>query len=381
MKEIILSPNEIDYNKYFVVTYYLESKTCLKDAALAIAIGQSWGNTEMRAGKWDSKELIEKYAAKVIDEGILSQKSGRVNIVFPICNLNWSEDGISQLLCIIQGGQLDIKNIQTCLVVNIKFPDSVKKHFMGPKFGLKGLREKTKCFNKPLLMGICKPKLMDSPQMLLDMIKELVDGGVNIIKLDEINSSPPSCRFRDRIKLIADYLRNKSVVYFDCITSDYPYVISRAIQANLEGISGIHVNCWAGWGVYKAIRELDLDTFLFCQRSGDKCMTDRIHRFHIRWSVLCKLVAMSGVDVVNAGMRFGYSNDDPEEVNKAIKVLRGFDVAPTLSCGFTPELVEKVTNEVGIDYIIGAGGSIHSDANGTTSGALKFRKTIDNLYG
>lgn len=380
MKEIILQENEVDKNKYFIVTYYLESLTLLKDAALALAIGQSYGNPELRAGKWESPELIDKYAAKVIDEENLDKKAGNIRIAFPICNLNWKEDGISQLLCIVQGGQLDIKNIQVCHVLDIEFPDTVKSCFLGPKFGLKELRKRTNCYNKPLLMAICKPKLMDSSQMLLDMIKELVDGGVNLIKIDEINSSPPSCKFEDRVPLIADYLKDKPVIYFDCITADYPYVIERAKKANEYGLPGIHINCWAGWGIYKAIREMNFNTFLFCQRSGDKCMTDRNHRFHIKWSLMCKLIAMSGIDVAHGGMLFGYSDDCPIETKKALKTLNSFGAVGTLSCGFTPDLVEKVTNEVGVDYIIGAGGSIHSDEGGTTSGALKFRKTIDNLF-
>lgn len=382
MKEIILKYDEINKDKYFITEYYLKSETNLKDSALAIAIGQTWGNVQMRAGKWENPELVEKYCAKIIDENQLNNKSGYVRIAFPICNLNWKEDGISQLLCIIQGGQLDIKNIQVCHVKGIEFPESIQKLFLGPKFGLKGLRQKTNTYNKPLVMAICKPKLMDSPKMLLDMVKELVEGEVNIIKLDEINGSPPSCRFEDRVGLIADYLKDKPVVYFDCITSDYPYVVNRAKLASELGLSGIHVNFWTGWGIYKTLRELDLNTFLFTQRSGDKTVTDRNHRFHIDWNVMCKLVAMSGTDVVHSGMlKYGYSDDDPTEVHKAIKVLRSFDVAPTLSCGFKPEMIEEVTKEVGhTDYIIGAGGSIHSHVNGTAAGALEFGKTIDRLY-
>jgi 2,3-diketo-5-methylthiopentyl-1-phosphate enolase len=380
MKEIILKENEIDKEKYFITEYFLESQTKLEDAALAIAIGQSWGNCEMRAGKWESPELIEKYCAKIIDENQLDKKQGYVRIAYPICNLDWIEDGIPQLLAVVQGGNLDIKNIQKCHVIDIEFSDLVKSYFKGPKFGLKKLRERTNCHNKPLLMAICKPKLMDSPNVLLDMIRQLVEGGVNLIKIDEINSSPPSCRFEDRIGPIIDYLKDKPVVYFDCITSEYPYLISRAKKASDNGLSGIHVNHWSGWGVYRTLRNLDLNSFIFCQRSGDKCMTDRNHRFHIKWSLLCKLLAMSGIDVAHGGMIFGYSDDCPIETKKALKVLNSFGAVGTLSCGFTPDLVEKVTNEVGTDYIIGAGGSIHSDVGGTTSGSLKFRKTIDSLY-
>ncbi|MEK6883117.1 MAG: RuBisCO large subunit C-terminal-like domain-containing protein [Nanoarchaeota archaeon] len=381
MKEIIIKEEELDKEKYFVTEYFLESETKLQDAALAIAIGQTLGNPELRATKWETKELIEKYTAKIIHNNNLNNKRGYVKIAFPICNLDWKEDGVSQLLVIIQGGHLDIKNIQKCYVVNIDFPKSINQFFFGPRLGLKELREKTNTYNKPLLMGICKPKLMQSPKMLLEMIKQLVEGGVNIIKLDEINSSPPSCQFDDRAPIIAEYLKNKPVIYFDCVTSDYPYIIERIKRAYNYGISGVHVNFWVGWGIYRTIRNLDLDMFLFCQRSGDKCMTDQSHRFHISWSFLCKLLAMSGVSVVHAGMFGGYSNDDPIEIKKAVNILRNFNVAPSLSCGFTSNLIENITNQIGVDYIIGAGGSIHSHPKGTIAGAYQFRQTINKLYG
>ena len=40
--------------------------------------------------------------------------------------------------------------------------------------------------NKPLFGAIVKPKTGITPEVLLEMVKELVEGGVNFIKEDEI---------------------------------------------------------------------------------------------------------------------------------------------------------------------------------------------------
>ena len=58
----------------------------------------------------------------------------------------------------------------------------VRDLFLGPKFGISGIRKYTGIYNKPLLGGIVKPKTGVTPKILLEMVKELVDGGVNFIK-------------------------------------------------------------------------------------------------------------------------------------------------------------------------------------------------------
>lgn len=72
----------------------------------------------------------------------------------------------------------------------------VLKHFKGPKFGINGVREFTGAYDKPLLGGIVKPKTGITPQVLLELVKELVEGGVNFIKEDEIMANPLGMPYR-----------------------------------------------------------------------------------------------------------------------------------------------------------------------------------------
>ena len=76
------------------------------------------------------------------------------------------------------GGQLDIDIIDKCHVLDIQFPEAVAKKFQGPKFGIAGIRKFTDVKDKPLLGSIVKPKTGMSPKTLLEMVKELVDGGL-----------------------------------------------------------------------------------------------------------------------------------------------------------------------------------------------------------
>ena len=380
MTSIFKGRSEINSEKYFFVNYYLESTISLREAAWQLAIGQSVGNPNVR-NHWETDELFNNHSCIVIgDEGELDQlKSGLVTIAFPTININWKTDGIAHLMVNIMGGQLDIDSIVKCHVKAIEFPQYVKDQFLGPKFGMDGIREYTGVKDKPLLGAIIKPKTGITPQVLLEMVKELVEGGVNFIKEDEILSDPSFCPIEERVPLVMEYLKDKNVIYCVSIHSDYPYILDRVKQVYGLGGNGVHVNFWCGLGVYKAIRELDLPIFVHFQKSGDKILTNRNHDFHIDWTVICQLAGMMGVDFIHAGMIGGYYKWPEDETVEAVKILNELNVMPALSCGFSPEVTKEVTDAVGINYMANVGGAIHGHPKGTKAGALAMRESINKL--
>ena len=377
---IFKNREDINQQDYFFVTYFLQSKTTLKDAAWNLAIGQSVGNPNVR-NEWETDELFDNHSCIVVNNDNLEEKSGTVVIAFPVINIDFDTDGVSHLLVNIMGGQLDIDIIEKCHVKDILFPEQVLSKFRGPKFGIQGIREFTGVQDKPVLGSIIKPKTGITPQVLLEMVKQLVEGGVNFIKEDEILSNPSFCKIEDRVPLIMDYLKDKQVIYSVSIHADYPYILDRVKQVHELGGNSVHVNFWCGLGVYKAIRDLDLPIFLHFQKSGDKIFTNRNHDFYIDWIVVCKLAALMGVDFIHAGMIGGYYKWEEEETVDAVKVLNSLGTMPALSCGFHPGLTDWVTSKVGNDYMANVGGAIHGHPNGTVAGATAMRQSIDGNYG
>ena len=344
MLSILRNKNEIDLEKYFIVKYFLESKTTLEDAAWNLAIGQSVGNPKVR-NHWETDELFENHSCKIIipdNPKILQEKSGIVEIAFPSINIDFNTDGISHLLVNIMGGQLDINDVDKCQVLDINFPDYVHESFLGPKFGIEGIREFTGVKDKPLFGAIVKPKTGITPQVLLEMVKELVEGGVNFIKEDEILSDPSFCPIEERVPLIMDYLKDKNVIYSVSIHSDPHIILDRIKQIHKLGGNSVHVNFWCGLGIYKAIRELDLPIFVHFQKSGDKILTNKNHDFHIDWKVVCKLAGMMGVDFIHAGMIGGYYKWEEQEVLDSIDILHEYNVMTALSCGFNSSLTKNI---------------------------------------
>lgn len=368
-----------DLSKYFYVTYEVVSSTTLYEAAYGIAIGQSIGNPSTRS-VWETSEMIEAYCAKILRNSDLQRNQGRVEIAYPLANLDWKTDGIAQLLCVIMGGQTDIDIIRRCRVVGLEFDNAfLDATFLKPKHGLSGMREYTDVRDRPFFGGIIKPKTGMTPQSLLAMTKELVDGGVNFIKEDEILSNPAICRLQDRVELISNYIRDTKVVYCFCINADPVYLLPRAKFVAANGGIGVHVNIWSGLGAYKSIREADLGLYIHYQKSGDKVISHPDNAFGISWRVLCQLAGYCGVDTIHAGMWGGYLSDPEDELRETLRILQAGDVVPALSCGLTAELVKPIADKFGRDWMANVGGAIHGDPRGTAAGARKIRQAVDAL--
>lgn len=381
---LFVNEDKIISEKYFVVTYSVKSSKNLRDAAWNIAIGQSVGNPNVR-NRWENEDLFLNHSCMIIgeEEELKSRTSGIIKIAFPIVNTDWSTDGISHLLCQVMGGHVDIDLVNHCRVVKIDFPESVKTQFLGPKYGITGIRKFTGQYNKPLLGAIIKPKIGISPQILLDMVKELVDGGVDFIKEDEIMSNPSFCTLDRRVDMISNYLRSQSrnVVFCHTINCDPHVLENRVRRIHSLGGNGVHINVWSGYGSYNSIRKLDLPIYLHFQSSGAKVVTSVNNQFSISWSVICQLATMMGVDTIQTGMVGGYSNDDPKEIMDCINILREGNTVPALSCGLHPGLIDKITSLVGNDYLGNAGGAIHGHPEGTIAGAKAMRQAVDKTYG
>ena len=68
---------QVDKNKYFIVRYFLSSNKSLRDAAWALAIGQSVGNPNVRS-IWETEELFENHSCIILgsEERLQSVKEG-----------------------------------------------------------------------------------------------------------------------------------------------------------------------------------------------------------------------------------------------------------------------------------------------------------------
>jgi len=382
MAKIFRRETEFDCEKYFIVTYFLEAMNSLRDAAWNLAIGQSIGNPNNRS-VWETEEMFENHGCFILgdEDQLLKEKSGNVRIAFPLANINLEEDGVSQILCHIAGGQVDILEIQKCHILDINLPEEVEKSFsLKPAFGIDGFRKFNGVNNKPFFGGIIKPKVGMSPKVLLEAVKEMVAGGVNFIKEDELLANPQHCPLEERVPLITSWLKENApdVIYAFCINGDSPHALQRADFVSNNGGNAIHINVWSGLGVYRAIRKQNPDLWIHFQKSGDKFFTDSRAPFHIYWPVICKIAGWSGVDSIHAGMIGGYMHQDDLELKDALTVLWKYNIVPALSCGMHPGLVKFINESLdSFDWMANVGGAMHGHPSGTMAGGLAMKQAIN----
>ena len=366
---------------YYIATFYLESSVSLEDAAWNLAIGQSIGNPSARS-EFETEELYENHACLVLsDKKDLQNKSGIVQIAFPVKNINFKRDGISQLLVQIMGGQLDIDTIKKCQLEDISFPESMMKEFKGPIIGLKEMKDFCNAHNRPLFGGITKPKVGLSPEKHLDLVKRLVDGGCDFIKEDEILSDPEHCPIEKRVPLVMEYIKsqNRKVFYCVSIHADHDEILERVKKVYELGGNGIHVNFHCGLGVYKSIRKLNLPLLVHFQKSGDKILNNTQHNYHINQNVIFKLAALSGASTLHVGMIGGYSTTENDLIKKIIKNMNEVNSVPALSCGMHAGLIDNINDILGHNnWMANVGGALSSHPMGTLAGTKAIYQAVTN---
>jgi ribulose 1,5-bisphosphate carboxylase large subunit-like protein len=384
--------DSISSKDHIIATYYVESPKFLA-AAKAIATGQSIGNPEVRNSK-ESSAMLQNHLGKILDSKAnlpTGKHGGIVQIGYPLANYDPEHDGLGHMMCTLMGGQMDIDIVEKCHLLDVEFPEDYLKHFKGPKFGMDYIKKMALAENRPLLGGIIKPKTGMTAKQVADSCYEMMLGGVDFIKEDEILGNPRFCDFEDRIRLTAEKVdqykqeTGKQVFFITNVNAKYSQVLDRVRKAHELGAQGVHINVWNGWPeVYDAIRQLDLPIALHFQKSGDRVFTNDAHNYHISWPVVCKLARMSGADFIHAGMWGGYLSDSKERLNAVFDALTGDGVnykktTPSLSCGSHPGIVETTVKNFGKDVMMSLGGAMHGHPMGTIAGAMAMRQAFDHL--
>jgi ribulose-bisphosphate carboxylase large chain len=368
---------DYDPNKYFTCEYFVKSEDTLENAAFDIAVGQSIGNPSIR-NDFETDRLVGDHCCLILqDKEELQVSEGKVKIAYPLINIDLENDGVSQILCFIQGGHLDIKRIRECRVLDIDFPESAKLSFKNKAYGFSGTREYLNYYDKPLFGCIVKPKTGLTINEYQKIIASLIENGANFIKEDEILSSPAFLPLEKRVKAYKEVVGDHKLIYAFCINCD-PHDLERRLNTVYDnGGNAIHLNFWSGFGAYNSIKRLRPELFLFYQKSGITALTDPRNPNSISWKVMVKLGIMCGIDGIHAGMLGGYSNDEKEELDEIMNLLNENDVIPSLSCGFHPGLVDYVNSVYGNNYMANVGGSIYGHPGGFVSGVKAMRQAID----
>lgn len=355
---------------YYTVTYEVfgsdRDGEDVSKAAHNIAIGQSVGNPNIRSEIETSDNIKEM-------EAIVSSVEGNiVKIDFPLKAWEWPN--ISQLLCTIMGGQSDIEQVYKCRVIDIQgLP-----YLNNPTLGMKAFKERVGAENRPLFGSIVKPKSGLTEDQLINIVEQMVDGGADFVKEDEIMADNKYLPLQKRVEIISDLLakKNSKMVYSYCVNADPIQLINNLDTVLDEGGDCVHINFWSGLGAYTTSNTMGLITHY--QRSGVRILTDTSNRFSISWPVLVKLGIMAGIDTMHVGMLGGYypEGESETETLDAINQCELNDRVACLSCGMNPILALEIRDRIGNGWLANVGGWLHTGES-IYEKVYEMRKALD----
>lgn len=195
--EMLVIPEHIEATgDYVTATYYLQTgpNVDIVKKISSIAIEQTTGTWV--AVPEETPEVREKHVAKVV--GIYEVPGNEYEVppyedtrqwifqlAFPTVNFG---PQIPMLLSTIIG---NISMVGPLKLLDIKFPSDFLCRFKGPKFGVEGVRHLLGVYDRPLLNNMIKPCTGYTPEVGCQLFSRAVEGGVDIIKDDELIADPP----------------------------------------------------------------------------------------------------------------------------------------------------------------------------------------------
>ena len=196
-----------------IATYLIETPYDPQAAAAVLAGEQSSGTFVSVPG--ETAELKERFAARVesverletvSSPAIPGATSPNGQYHRALVKVSWSIENFGYNLPVmvstLQGNLYEIKQFTGLKLLDIQFPESYGTHFKGPEFGVKGCRNLTGVFNRPLIGTIIKPSIGLSPEQTANMVATLANAGIDFVKDDELLSASANSSFEARLAAV-----------------------------------------------------------------------------------------------------------------------------------------------------------------------------------
>jgi len=304
---------------------------------------------------------------------VLEVGEDSARIAFPEHNV---EGDIGTLLTMIFG---KYSMAGAAKVVSVSLPD----HYgTKPKFGISGIRDLLGVADRPLIMGIFKPALGLSPADHADILGEVVEAGIDVIKDDEILGSIPGCAAMQRLQACLPHLQraDRRVLYAVNVTGRAHTLLSRARELVQAGANALLVNVLThGISVLEALAEdpeINVPILAHPAFAGALCGAPA---HGLSYSVvLGTLLSHAGADAVLYPAHYGSLPFDPQEEANIRDALRSRGVFPVPSAGINPGIVPRALEDYGADVVLNAGSGIMDHPSGPGAGVRAFFEALEH---
>jgi 2,3-diketo-5-methylthiopentyl-1-phosphate enolase len=338
-------------------------------------------------GSWTDIPHIEQEQLKKHKGEVVSVEKGEVKdtikIYYP--NANFSAD-LPAIFTTVYGKLSFFEGYE---LIDLTFDKELLAQFPGPRLGVKGIREQLNVYDRPLLKAIFKGVMGRDLTFFSAQLEELLAGGIDLIKDDEILFENELTPFYKRIttakEIIDRHYENtgQRALYAVNLSGKTNELHEKAERAAELGANALLFNVHAyGLDALQTLREnnnIGLPIVAHSALSG--VLAGGIgHGFS--YSLLVgKLTRLVGGDLSLFPSPYGnvsISLSDALSINKALTEENGFEKTFAVpSAGIHPGMVPQLLKDFGDNLVVNAGGGIFGHPDGPTPGAQAFRAAID----
>lgn len=368
----------------------------MEKAAAVLAGEQSSGTFVAVPG--ETAELKERFAARVesitpreiVSEPSLpgcrsgSGKFQRADIVisWPVENFGYN---LPALVSTIHGNLYELSQFSGLKLMDFELPDSFAQHFRGPKFGIAGCRKLTGVENRPLIGTIIKPSVGLTPQQTAELVKTLVEAGIDFIKDDELMADPPHSPFNQRVDAVMRVINahadrtGKKVMYafnisdeLDAMHRHYEKIVHSGGTCALISLNSV--------GLVGAKKICDIGALAIHGHRNGWGALNRHPGLGIEFPAYQKWWRMAGVDQIHVN---GIANkfwETDDSVTRSIAsclkpFLGGMTILPVVSSGqWGGQAPETFRRTQTVDLLYLAGGGILAHPDGPAAGVRSLQK-------
>jgi ribulose-bisphosphate carboxylase large chain len=379
------------------LTYRIETTGSVDALAAKIASDQSTGTFVELPG--ETEELKARVAARVAAVRPLEPGAGasfggpevglfnraEADIDFPLDAIGTD---LAALLTIAISGVYSIKQLTGIRVVDMRLPQAFAKAHPGPQFGILGSRRLTGVEGRPIIGTIIKPALGLRPHETAEIVRELLEAGVDFIKDDEKLTSPAYSSLADRVRAVMPIIleheqrTGRKVMYAFGISHADPEEMVR--NHDLVAESGgnaavVNINS-VGFGGLAFLRKRSR-LAIHAHRNGWDLLT-RHPGLGMDFSVYQQFWRLLGVDQFQInGIGAKYWEPDESFVSSFEASMRPIfspaDIAMPVVCsgqwgGQAPETYRRTGRTVDLLYL--CGGGVVSHPGGPAAGVRAVRQ-------
>jgi ribulose-bisphosphate carboxylase large chain len=292
---------------------------------------------------------------------------------------------LTQLLNVVFGNTSLKPGIR---VERLELPESLLRHFKGPRFGIPGLRVLLGVAERPLFCTALKPMGLSSRD-LAQFAYQFALGGVDLVKDDHGLADQPFAPFKERVQRCAEAVRRanretgKTCLYAPNLSAPVEQIMEKAVFAKAYGAGALMLAPGlVGPDTLKMLGDNDVIAMpIICHPALLGTFTAHPHHGISHYVIYGQIPRLAGADATifpNYGGRFSFTREECRQVVEGAAAPMG-RLTPIFTApggGMSRERIPEMIQTYGRDVIFLIGGALHQMGPDLIANCRRYMETV-----